>query len=472
MSRQLGHRASFVSRFVRWAVTQTDAPVTFHVLTGLAGIATVTPAYVETRLGTGRQRPNIFGMIVGESGRARKSWSMGLISRLLEDAAPDRLGLRIGSYESAIAELAKKPYMTIFEPEFSRFLSQTKGGNSGGYLQALKLGLTDLYDSAPISRATLKVRHEIKDYRLSLLGAISDSYLSEYTEPADFTGGFLSRWLFATGDRTEFMAEPEEGPAAESERRALVDLLRLIYTHGPSGAYVFDEPTRKTFNDWQVELDQLGAKAEPRLVGVIERAAALAKRLATLIAIDRIVNRDGYRVDARILDPILGAGYRREENASATWLVNRDDLETTMHIVSAHLQAVQRIVAKVEHTPAARAKAKVLHVLREDVATALGQVTKATGLRKREVQEILETLVLEERADVVLINGNPWHVRKPEASVDVQGASGLPLPKVPGRAEDAPPMIDLRGLPAPTAPSVPVSAGMIDDGRPSVVTDD
>ena len=476
VSRQLGAEGSFLRRYARWAVTQTDAPPAFHVLTGLAGIATVIPPHVETRLGIGKQKPNLFGMIVGESGRARKSWSMNLIQRLLEKAAPDRIGLRVGSYESAIAELSQKPYCTIFEPEFSRFLSQSNG-NSGGYLQALKLGLTDLYDATPISRATMKVRHEIKDYRLSLIGAISDSYLSEYTEPADFTGGFLSRWLFVTGDRTTLMVRPDESPEAEAEGAALSAMLQRIYQHGPAGQYRFEARTHDLFDDWQRALDQMSAKADHRLVGMIERASALGKRVATMIAIDRIVNREGHEEDAAVAAGGIWATITREQQSDRTWEVTREDLETTIQIVHAHIEAAQRIVGRVEHTPTARNKAKVLHCLSTDTAVPLGHITLATGIRKREVQEYLETLTLEERARPIQINGNPWYLRVAPASIKVTAESGLPaLPRVEARPDEVPPFpmpLAAPVAPTPQPPPAPAPAPPPPPAlRPPVYADD
>lgn len=440
VSSQLGAENSFLRRFTRWAVTQTDAPVTFHVLTGLMSIATAIPPYIETKLGVGRQQPNIFGMIVGESGRARKSWSMSLSQKLLAEACPDRLGLRIGSYEAAVASLVEKPYMTIFESEFSRFLSQSKG-NAQGYLASLKLGLTDMYDLAPLSRKTMRVTHNVTDYRINILGAISDSYLSEYTEPSDFTGGFLSRWLFASGDRTRFVAEPDDSPAAEAEQKELVGMLQALYMHAPTGQYVFEPDTRKVFNQWQEAIDEIGGSVEHRLVGMVDRSAALAKRVATLLAIDRIVNREGHREGT--FDPILRWASTPADRARV-WSVTREDLDTTLQIIAAHLQAAQRIVSKVEHSAAAKAKAKVLHAMPETAAVPIGKVTRETGMNKRDVETVLDTLKFEDRVKPIVVNGANWWVRLPEEKVRLSGltanADGLPLPQVAARPEEFSPI--------------------------------
>lgn len=464
---QLGHSKTFLRRYARWAVTQTDAPTTFHVLTGLIGLATTLPANVTIELGTGTQAPNLFGMIVGESGRARKSWSMSLIRGLLDKACPTRLGLRIGSYEAAVAAVAEQPYMTVFEPEFSRFLSQAKGGNGGGgYMDAVKTGLTDLYDCSPVSRKTMKGSWDVRNYRINLIGAISDDYLSDYTTPSDFTGGFLSRWLFASGDRTRFLAEPDASPAARTEKGELVDLLQTMYDHAPSGVFILDTASHAMFLDWTYEMDALGAKADRRLVGMIERAAALGKRLATILAMDRIVNRDGYRAPASSRDPFAQALAGKEKVLDdSRWQITLEDLEPAMHIVAAHLVAAQRIVAKVEHTPAARAKAKVLYAMPTGIAVPLGHLTKETGLRKREVEEILQTLALEDRAAAVAMNGSNWYARAKESVVRTHSA--LPLPTVQRGPEAAPPIPSGWWVEVIDTTKKPVAK--VDDGAPVVV---
>lgn len=444
VDNQLGARGGFLRRYVRWAVTQTDAPETFHVLTGLIGIATVLPQDVRIQMGTDKQDPNLFGMIVGESGRARKSWSMKLITRLLTNVAPDRLGLRLGSYEAMIAQLVEKPYMTVFETEFSRFLSQAKGGGATGgsnYMAGLKTGLTDVYDCTPISRRTMKVKHEVNQYRMNLLAAISDDYLSEYSEPADFTGGFLSRWLFAAGDRTRFLAEPDASPAALAEQGALTEMLRTIYENAPPGKYVFESAAKTMYLDWTEALDQMSAKAEHRLVGLIERAGTLGRRVATMLAADRMVNLEGYRGPVFSPDPVARLVARQSQTSDEVWEIKVSDLDTAMQIVTAHIVAAERIVARVEHTPTARSKAKVLHAMPLNNAVPLGQITRTTGLRKREVIEMLDTLQGEGRVLPVLMNGQQWWARAAEEQARPDTAVELPLPSISA---------------APTLPPIPL----------------
>lgn len=438
---QLGAADSFLLDYTKWSVTQTDGPVEYHILGGLTLLSSVMASNIKVKFGTSSQAPNLFSMLVGGSGRERKSWSMGLGESLVRDVAPDRVGMQFGSYEGLIDSLQEQRFQVVFDGEFSRLLASAKGVASA-YGQ-LKTGLTGLYDSTYASRRTKKsgVQNLGTGYRLCILAAISESYLSEYTEPADFTGGFLSRWIFAFADRERFMAETDGSPEAAAAKEKLKTKLKLIFDNCPAGSFeITGSAARALFVQRSYELDVQAKGLEIRMRGLFERAAALLRRVAALLAVDRMVNREGYR------RPPLPPHDPFAEIPEDNWTITLEDLETANEIVLAHLRAGMRIVEKVAHNDTARAKAQVLAAMDVGRQYTIGELTAATGMLKKRVSEIVETLMEEQNCDKIQ---GPGKVGNLYYRLDRR--------TMPGEA--APPTVDV-GAPAGTIfPSVPIGGG-------------
>lgn len=401
--------SGFLSKYVRWAVTQTDAPEQFHVMVGLSLLSAVMSPGARAAFGSQRIKPNLYCMVVGTSGTERKTASMSVGRRLLDKAAPKSLGSRFGSYEAILDELVEKPQCLILEPEFSRFLSQA---GKGSHLQAVKTGLTDLFDGEPISNRTRKHGavsvHD--DYRLSMLAAVSDSYLAQFTEPSDFTGGFMSRWLFTHADRSRWLYQPMDTEETRAQQAVLVQHLESLYQNSPPGVYriIPGSEADQLYYHWSEELNRTAVEAEFKVRGTYMRAQMMTLRVAGLIAMDRIAQ------DPR--NHVLDAAGMRDlfsDPEQHVFEITAEDLMPAMHIVSTHLASVQRIVRLVAHTEPDRLKARVLDALPEPKVgdefgefLPLGAITKTAGMLTKQAKEILATLETEGRVQPLTTTGN------------------------------------------------------------------
>lgn len=428
---QLGEKGSWLYDYVAWVVTQTDAPVSYHIVTGLTVLSTVVSPAVKAGFGAAEgDNVNIYGMLVGGSGRDRKSTSLGWGAKMLRAACADRVGPRLGSYEGLLDMLSEQPTCCVFEPEFSRFLSQSNG-RSGGYLAALKTGITDVYDGTPISRKTARVSVDIPTHRLSFLGAVSGPYLSEYTEPEDFTGGFLSRWLFAYEDRTRLLLMPDSEARLKKQHQDLVDRLRSVYQRSPAGRFDLSTEAMEFYKVWATSLDECSGRGEYKAVGLLERAAPLTRKIATLLAAVRLAEEE----------PVAAWS---PFTAERSYEVSLADLQQASWIVSMHISAGNRLVKTVEHSAAARIKARVLESLDTMRLSSIGEITRKTGTLRKQVEPVLETLELEGLVERVMVSGKvgTCYLRTMGHTTEPSGdlPRGMPeIPNVPLRADLAPP---------------------------------
>lgn len=377
----------FIREHVLWAIRQTDAPAIFHLGVALTQLSTMVNSRAVVGFGAGAQELNLYTMVVGGSGSSRKSTAVKFAEKNIHQIdGGSRIGPSLGSYEGMVNSLAERPTQLVIEPEFSRLLSQSQN-RTGGFLAALKTGLTQAYDSDPLSRKTMKVdTGQITGYRISLLGAISGSYLSLYTEPEDWTGGFMSRWLLMFGDRERFLVMGDPSPAAVAAGRRVRDKLEHIYYKSPAGRLEIcpDTETFRMYECWARGLDKCARETEKKLQGVYERASALTRRIAALYAIDRLME-EGVEC---LPDPLADAERR--------WQIEPIDLYFAHLVVASHLQSAEKIVATVAHSRDAREKAEVLGSIPPVGVTlngiARGGICRVTGLLKQRVITILDTL--------------------------------------------------------------------------------
>lgn len=446
----LTHDNSFLTQFVRWNIGQTDAPASFHVLGALMAIATC--ANTETWVGIGSQkfRPNLFGMIIGPSGRARKSWSLSKSSSLIEEVISGRVSSKIGSYEAAVDEIEQKRHSVILEPEFSRFLKQARdgGGAGGSHLSAIKAALCDMFDCADLTRRTRKTGTQVvRNYWVNFFAAISDAYLATSTDPDDWTGGFLSRWLFMRDDRTRYerVYDIPEDPTGRAE---LLERLNRIYLSSPAGTFVI-KPSRM-INEWVDGLELQGRETNERLQGLTERAPILTNRVACLIAIDRMVNVEGYERPGGM------GGHTLIQDTKARWNVTEADIAPAIEIVKRSLENVAVITDQVQYTPQARLKAKILSIMPEDQVVDMGFITERTGELTFVIERYMKTLLGEKRIAAVQANDGLRYVKVGVMDVNTAlRAEGVePLPagvqlNLPAKPTDVPEMFSFTRFAAP-----------------------
>lgn len=358
----------FLRSYVEYACQRTDANAAYHLAGALSILTQTVPIdycvpYASPLWG------NMFTMIVGDSSKSRKTASINIAQRLLREALPDVVGETPGSQEGLYESLRVQQRQLVIYGEWGEFLAKAEEG----YMLALKTAFTNLFDGIPIGRALAKNRQGmIHDPRLSLLCGVATDLLERHTESADWTGGFLSRFLtfFAEPER-EFSTPPTDDPQA---RRALVQWIAdLANPPAPPGVCLWlDARGKAMWHDWYESMRPMREGANRRVAAACARSTSIAAKLAILVAWDIGQARSGY-----------------------DWHVSEPELESALKIASLHLQSVIELGDRVTGSRDMRDRRAVLRAI-SSTPTPLGIIIRESELLKRRVKEILDSL-LEER---------------------------------------------------------------------------
>ena len=361
--------AGWVRDYCNYAVRQTTSPIGYHLLTGLITLGMTCPMNLCDNY-AGELYPNLFGLVVGRSGEDQKSTALNIGYRLLYRACADVLGPQPGSAEGLIDALEAQPKMLITYKEMGKFLSMAKGT----YLEAVKTVLTDLWDCAPQQRAKAGgniVRCD--DPRLSAIGACAIPYLESYTQPQDWTGGFLGRWTVMYCIRERIDPDPIGDPTGRDD---LIEGLReRVNRKSAPPCWGLNGEAKEMWTEWF--LDLYHNREYPDLIaGIKSRAPSMARKIALIYAWD----------------------FALEAGDESGFYICKDVLGPALKFVDLHLKSVGALAVDLARHTDAHLRKDVLRVFQKTgVHVSLGKVLEETHHRQRIVEEILEGLVTEKR---------------------------------------------------------------------------
>lgn len=358
----------FVRNYVEYASQRTDANIAYHLGGALSILTQTVPLdycvpYASPLWG------NLFTLIVGDSSKSRKTASINIAQRILREASPDSIGEVPGSQEGLYESLRAQQRQLVIYGEFGEFLAKAEEG----YMMALKTAYTNLWDGIPIGRALANSRKgAVNDPRLSLCCGVATDLLERHTEQADWTGGFLARFLTFFGEpEREFATPPTDDPV---QRRNLVQwVVNLANPQSPPGVCLWLDPAgQKMWTDWYESMRPMREGANRRVAAACSRATSIAAKVALLLAWDIGQARTGQ-----------------------DWYVGLTELDSALKIASLHLSSVIELGERVTGSRDMRDRRAVLRAI-SSVPTPLGVIIKESELLKRRVRDIIESL-LEER---------------------------------------------------------------------------
>lgn len=231
---------TFVDRYAAWASGATDAPTQYHRATGVTILSTIMTPHLVLHTRFGPIIPNIWMMVLAGTTLTRKSTSLNLAARLLNDVTDDWMLATDGSAEGILTELAfRDGKISVFlRDEITGFMSSV---SSRDYLSGMLEAFTQLYDGTPQTRLLRRERIEIKNPYFVFMGGGIKTRMEEIVSMEHIRSGFLPRFLFVTGSTTRDQVRPIGPPdddeldeTGESARDDLVNELWGIndyYTH-------------------------------------------------------------------------------------------------------------------------------------------------------------------------------------------------------------------------------------------------
>jgi hypothetical protein len=293
LSREL---PNWLEGYLRYT-ENSEPPRSYHTWCGLSLVAGALQRKVYLHWGFERIYPNLFVVLVGPSGRARKGVALGIAKNMLARIANVCMAPEASSREAVILAMKRSLVnfqdptdnrikfhcsLTAFSEELSVLLGQ-------GDIKLLA-NLTDWYDSKDewAYETVGRGRDALQGLCFNLLGATAPEWLQSMLPQEAIGGGFTSRVIFVVEERkgktvAEHQLTEEELLLEESLTRDLERINQL------KGEFHFTPEGKQSYVDWYKEQDALlergkAAVEDTRFAGYCERRATHIRKLMILIS--------------------------------------------------------------------------------------------------------------------------------------------------------------------------------------------
>lgn len=378
-------RSSFLLDYVELAGQSTDAPLAYHIFALLPVLATLVPEDTQLATGFGPLKPNLWTLIVGDSG-SRKSVATNMASDLLLAInRPDLRGSEPGSEEGLFTSLEGSATQLLTYSEFGAFLSSTYEGKGQRRLGPLRERFTDLFDGKPlkIGYSDADNNREVNSHRLSLTGACSEGYLNSYTLLDDWIGGFMGRFLMV---RSRVWEERPIVTGRPEGWNRLVNRLQQMDVHPtvPPSRRVLTAKAQAMLNAFapaeRIRVAEMNVGRKRYLISALNRIDIATLRVAIALSWD-------------------SGGMR---NGKKPWRVSSAEMDLAIRIMKMHITSFAGIVDILAGNQNERIMGAVRLVCEQhggvaDLPTLLREVLPRQ--RKRDLMEIITTM--EEAEELV-----------------------------------------------------------------------
>ncbi len=278
----------------------SEPPLAYHTWIGVSMIAGALQRKVYLQMGFERIYPNMYVILVGPSGRARKGIALGIGKDLLSKLTSGLTLTSENATREALIRAMKGATSNVMMPDgkivfqcsvtcFSEELSVFLGQNDIKFLASL----TDWYDSK--DSWTYETKGTGKDHLqgvcFNLLGATAPEWLQSMLPQEAIGGGFTSRVIFVVEDQKSKTVPEHILTEDETKiRNALVSDLAKI--NAISGPFTFHPAGKKAYVDWYAKHDSDLAKGnypveDERFTGYAERRATHIRKLMMIMSASR-----------------------------------------------------------------------------------------------------------------------------------------------------------------------------------------
>lgn len=248
----------FLEEFLR--VTETvESPTSFLTWAAFCGVGAILRdnTWFEFKARRNRVYPNLYVLLLADSGESRKSTPMKIINPLIKVANNTKLIEGRASIQGVIRELGnvltlngkmiKDASALLYSEEFRAFLVKDPSTTSL---------LTDLYDFHTSWDVTLKGEEKqiLKNVCLSLLTASNEAFLKTMFTPEDLYGGLVGRMVIVKESGPRFKNSGMYDEIEEGIWEPLEHHIRYLATL-QSGPAIFTEEAKRYYHDWYMNLN-------------------------------------------------------------------------------------------------------------------------------------------------------------------------------------------------------------------------
>lgn len=372
----------YENSFVRWFAIHcskyTDAPLAYAAGSAYCLLAATAPMSLKlTGLGGGDVSPNLWTLLVGRSGRDRKSTVVNLARSMLKGTGLENelLAAKPTSAEALEKMMLSKPRQLHVFSEMGTILAETKMASN--YYARVKPLLVDLYDGQSSGRenAAGQVIEAATTIHLSMLAAVNPSYLELLTDSSDWEAGFLSRFFTLYAESERSARKDTTDPAV---REALRTWLVSVAHHEALPCGGMTPEAEEILFAWESEFEKRAEREAPHMSGHVARAITQVRKLALLTAWDV--------GEPRGMHSALG---------QSRWLLQPHHVVPAIKLGELSWRSVLYLAPLSASSKDIRDRRTVVNALQADQWTEMGELLRRcpkVGLQKR-MNEVLSTLL-------------------------------------------------------------------------------
>lgn len=348
----------FITEYVKYAETLTDAPKAFHnfsalaILSAIVGSKVYLPAYGGNNL-----YPNLWIVLLAKSSVYRKSTCLGMASNAIKAVNDDLILPDEWSKERLIQNLAANSQGIFIWNEFASVMAALKRDYMSGATEML----TILYD-CPESYKRVLQSAAIKIERpcLSILGASTTEWFCKSFKEHALAGGYLARFLYvAPKEKNGFMAWPQ---ARDQEKQDFLKAIlnKISQVKGPADPSNIKE-------DYEMWLRKHEDSVPDGIMGgFYARLGAYCLKLTMLYQIS--LNR--------------------------SLILEKDSLERAIFTIDAAKTYIQDLVTnEFSFTPQQEQLNKVFRIVREQPGISWGLWLQRSNMKARDLRALEQTLI-------------------------------------------------------------------------------
>lgn len=271
----------------------SEPPQSYHIWTAISTLASALQRKVFMRWGRSTIYPNLYVVLVGPSGRAKKGTALEFAKPLLNSVGVqiiegaitrEKLIRRMGGAVTNFADDLGNPRfqcaVTCISDELSVFLGQ-------GNIKFLA-DLCNWYDCPEewVYDTKGQGTDRLEGVCFNLIGATAPDWLPSILPQEARGGGFTSRTVFVVEeDKRQTVVTPTYDDKLEQVLREDLERIFLI-----QGEFTFTDDGLERYGQWYVDQDNEIRRGnppvhDPKMGGYVERRATLLKKLGMIISV-------------------------------------------------------------------------------------------------------------------------------------------------------------------------------------------
>lgn len=222
--------STIVEKYIAWGEEATDASPVYHELSSFIVLSSLLAGNLKLETSFGTIRPNLWGMILGDSTLTRKSTAMRMAIDIIDFVDADILLATDGSAEGILTGLAGRPGKPsmFFRDEVVGFFDSIRKKD---YLAGIPQLFTQLYDTNPVRRMLRKELIAVDNPIFIFFGGgIRDQFFVACDESFVYSG-FLPRFIIVSGttDRTRLRRLGPPTPELTEKKQQIYSKFHELY---------------------------------------------------------------------------------------------------------------------------------------------------------------------------------------------------------------------------------------------------